>query len=113
MQKTLSLLKQVQLWKEKEQTRAVRFSIGRAKLRRMATGKKDDRDAELEAAIEAPANGRTMKPRIHLLALGGTIAMQPGERGMKVRLGADDLARMAPGLDAIADVQAETVSRIG
>ena len=54
-----------------------------------------------------------MKPRIHLLALGGTIAMQQGERGMKVGLSADDLLRMAPGLDAIADVEAETVSRTG
>jgi len=53
------------------------------------------------------------KPRIHLLALGGTIATQPGERGMKHGLGADDLVRMAPGLDAIADVAAETVSRTG
>jgi L-asparaginase len=53
-----------------------------------------------------------MKPRIHLLALGGTIATQPGERGMKVGLGGDDLVRMVPGLDAIADVKAETVSRL-
>ncbi|TWS93969.1 asparaginase [Reyranella sp. CPCC 100927] len=54
------------------------------------------------------------KPRIHLLALGGTIATQPGDRGgMKHGLGADDLVRMVPGLDAIADVAAETVSRTG
>lgn len=53
------------------------------------------------------------KPRIHLLALGGTIATQPGERGMKHGLGADELVRVAPGLDAIADVEAETVSRTG
>jgi L-asparaginase len=54
-----------------------------------------------------------MKPRIHLLALGGTIAMQPGARGMTVGLSADDLVRMAPGLDTIADIQTETVSRVG
>ena len=54
-----------------------------------------------------------MKPRIHLLALGGTIATQLGVCGMKVGLGAEDLLRMAPGLDAIADVEAETVSRVG
>jgi L-asparaginase len=52
-----------------------------------------------------------MKPRIHLLALGGTIATQPGERGMKVGLGGDDLVRMVPDLGAIADIEAETVSR--
>ncbi|HEX2886891.1 asparaginase [Vineibacter terrae] len=53
------------------------------------------------------------KPRIHLLALGGTIATQPGEHGMKHGLDGDDLVRMVPGLDAVADVQARTVARTG
>src|SRR5262245_38923969 len=51
------------------------------------------------------------KPRIRLFALGGTIAARPGKRGMKVGLGADDLLRAVPDLDAIADIRAETVSR--
>jgi L-asparaginase len=51
------------------------------------------------------------KPRLHLLALGGTIATQPGERGMKIGLGADDLLRMVPDLGALAEVRTETVSR--
>lgn len=51
------------------------------------------------------------KPRIQLLALGGTIATQPGERGMRVGLGADDLLRMVPDLQGLADIHAETVSR--
>jgi L-asparaginase len=53
------------------------------------------------------------KPRIHLLALGGTIATQPGERGMTHGLGADDLVRMVPELDEVADIRAETVLRTG
>lgn len=54
------------------------------------------------------------KPRIHVLALGGTIATQPGDHGgMKHGLGADDLVRMVPGLDAVADIRAVTVSRSG
>jgi L-asparaginase len=52
-----------------------------------------------------------VKPRIHLLALGGTIATQQGERGMMVGLGGTDLIRLVPGLDAVADVEGETVSR--
>jgi L-asparaginase len=51
------------------------------------------------------------KPRIDLFALGGTIAARPGKRGMKVGLGADDLLRAIPDLEAIADIRAETVSR--
>jgi L-asparaginase len=51
------------------------------------------------------------KPRLHLLALGGTIATQPGGRGMKMGLGADDLLRMVSNLDAFANVRTETVSR--
>ncbi|HJQ58497.1 MAG TPA: asparaginase [Vineibacter sp.] len=53
------------------------------------------------------------KPRLRLLALGGTIATQPGAQGMKQGLGGDDLLRMVPGLDAVAEVAAETVSRTG
>jgi L-asparaginase len=53
------------------------------------------------------------RPRIHLLALGGTIATQQGARGMTHGLGADDLVRMAPGLDGVADLVAGTVSRTG
>ena len=48
------------------------------------------------------------KPRIHLFALGGTIAALPGERGMKIGLGADDLLRAIPELEGIADIRAET-----
>lgn len=51
------------------------------------------------------------KPRLHLLALGGTIATQPGERGMKMGLGADDLLRMVPELGALAEIRTETLSR--
>jgi L-asparaginase len=59
-------------------------------------------------------NGRRMtKPRIHLLGLGGTIATQQGARGMTHGLGADDLVRMTPGLDSVADIAADTVSRTG
>lgn len=53
------------------------------------------------------------QPRIRLLALGGTIATQPGTQGMKQGLGGDDLVRMVPGLDTVADVTAETISRTG
>jgi len=54
------------------------------------------------------------KPRIHILALGGTIATRPDASGaMQMGLGADDLVAAVPALGALADIQAETVSRVG
>ena len=54
------------------------------------------------------------KPKIHILALGGTIATRPDASGaMQMGLGADDLVAAVPLLAKVADVQAETVSRVG
>ena len=54
------------------------------------------------------------KPRIHILALGGTIATRPDASGaMQMGLGADDLVAAVPLLGKIAEVHAETVSRVG
>ncbi len=54
------------------------------------------------------------KPRIHILALGGTIATRPDASGaMQMGLGADDLVGAVPALAKVADVHAETVSRVG
>ena len=54
------------------------------------------------------------KPRIHILALGGTIATRPDAAGtMQMGLGADDLVKAVPLLATIAEVEAETVSRVG
>lgn len=54
------------------------------------------------------------KPRVAVLALGGTIAMVKGdEGGVRPGLGADDLVAAVPGIEAIADLRTETVSRIG
>ncbi|HEY6984242.1 asparaginase [Reyranella sp.] len=54
------------------------------------------------------------KPRIHILALGGTIATRPDTTGvMQMGLGADDLVAAVPLLTGIADIEAETVSRVG
>ncbi len=54
------------------------------------------------------------KPRIHILALGGTIATRPDATGaMQMGLGADDLVAAVPRLGALADIAAETVSRVG
>ena len=54
------------------------------------------------------------KPRIHVLALGGTIATRPDASGaMQMGLGADDLVAAVPLLGKIADIEAETVSRVG
>ena len=54
------------------------------------------------------------KPRIHILALGGTIATQPDASGvMQMGAGADDLVKAVPLLATIADIRAETVSRVG
>ena len=54
------------------------------------------------------------KPRIHILALGGTIATQPDATGaMQMGLGADDLVAAVPLLAEIAEIKAETVSRVG
>ncbi|MBS0548635.1 MAG: asparaginase [Proteobacteria bacterium] len=54
------------------------------------------------------------KPRIHILALGGTIATRPDATGaMQMGLGADDLVAAVPGLAELAEIEAETVSRVG
>jgi L-asparaginase len=54
------------------------------------------------------------KPRIHILALGGTIATRPDASGaMQMGLGADDLIAAVPRLGDIADIKADTVSRVG
>lgn len=54
------------------------------------------------------------KPRIHILALGGTIATRPDATGaMQMGLGADDLVAAVPRLAELADIAAETVSRVG
>jgi L-asparaginase len=54
------------------------------------------------------------KPRIHILALGGTIATRPDASGaMQMGLGADDLVAAVPLLGKLAEIAAETVSRVG
>lgn len=54
------------------------------------------------------------KPRIKVLALGGTIATRPDASGaMQMGLGADDLVAAVPALAALAEVGAETVSKVG
>ena len=54
------------------------------------------------------------KPRIHILALGGTIATRPDSTGaMQMGLGADDLVAAVPLLKEVAEIGAETVSRVG
>lgn len=53
-------------------------------------------------------------PRIQILALGGTIATAPDASGaMQMGLGADDLVGAVPLLATLADIRAETVSRVG
>ena len=53
-------------------------------------------------------------PRVHILALGGTIATRPDASGaMQMGLGADDLVAAVPLLAQLADIRAETVSRVG
>jgi len=54
------------------------------------------------------------KPRIHILALGGTIATRPDASGaMQMGLGADDLVAAVTQLAGLATIEAETVSRVG
>ena len=54
------------------------------------------------------------KPRVHILALGGTIATRPDASGaMQMGLGADDLVAAVPALGTLADIKAETVSKVG
>lgn len=53
-------------------------------------------------------------PRIKVLALGGTIATRPDASGaMQMGLGADDLVAAVPILATLAEIDAETVSRVG
>ena len=54
------------------------------------------------------------KPHITILALGGTIATKPDSSGvMQMGLGADDLVAAVPALATLAEISAETVSRVG
>lgn len=54
------------------------------------------------------------KPRTHIMALGGTIATRPDASGvMQMGAGADDLVKAVPLLGTLADIEAETVSRVG
>lgn len=54
------------------------------------------------------------KRRIHILALGGTIATRPDASGvMQMGAGADDLVKAVPLLGDLAEIEAETVSRVG
>ena len=54
------------------------------------------------------------KLRIHILALGGTIATTRDASGaMQMGLGADDLVAAVPALASLADIRAETVSKVG
>jgi L-asparaginase len=54
------------------------------------------------------------RPRVHILALGGTIATRADATGaMQMGLGADDLVAAVPLLADIAEIKAETVSRVG
>ncbi len=53
------------------------------------------------------------RPRVHVIALGGTIAMSgaPGD-GVTPRLTADDLVEATPGLGSVADVRAEQLRQV-
>jgi L-asparaginase len=54
------------------------------------------------------------RKRIHILALGGTIATRPDASGvMQMGAGADDLVKAVPLLGELAEIEAETVSRVG
>lgn len=53
------------------------------------------------------------KPRIAVFALGGTIAMVKGNAGVRPGLTAEQLVAAAPGIDALAEIEARTVSTIG
>jgi L-asparaginase len=54
------------------------------------------------------------KPRIAVLALGGTIAMVKGDQGgVRPGLGAADLVAAVPGIEELATLRAETVKTVG
>ena len=66
------------------------------------------------AFLQVVEVGGMSKPRIHILALGGTIATRPDASGaMQMGLGADDLVAAVPLLGSLAEIEAETVSRVG
>jgi len=53
------------------------------------------------------------KPKVAVFALGGTISMVKGEAGVRPGLAAEQLVAAAPGIDALAEISARTVSTIG
>lgn len=52
------------------------------------------------------------KPVVHVLGLGGTIAMAPQGRGVHPTLDADALIRSVPGLEALAELRVQAVSSV-
>jgi len=55
----------------------------------------------------------TQKPRIAVLALGGTIAMVKGKTAVRPGLSAENLIAAVPDLAELADLRAETISKLG
>jgi len=55
----------------------------------------------------------TQKPRIAVLALGGTIAMVKGKTAVRPGLSAENLIAAVPDLVKLADLSAETISKLG
>lgn len=55
----------------------------------------------------------TAKPRIAVIALGGTIAMVAGNEGVRPGLGAEELVAAAPGIADLAEISAETFQKVG
>ena len=55
----------------------------------------------------------TRKPRIAVLALGGTIAMVKGKTAVRPGLSAENLIAAVPDLAELADLSAETISKLG
>lgn len=53
------------------------------------------------------------KPKITVISLGGTISMVKGTTGVTPGLNADDLIAAAPGIDAIAELTAESRPPVG
>ncbi|USZ68418.1 asparaginase [Halorussus salilacus] len=59
-----------------------------------------------------PRATRTMLPRVHVIATGGTIASTPDEDGAAPSLSGEDLLESVPDLSTHADLSVESVSKV-
>lgn len=64
------------------------------------------------AAFAAAASAQTVRPRVHIVATGGTIASTNYYSGNQGKIGVEQLVRAVPALDSVATISAQQFSNV-